>query len=399
MNKLYRAILGYEKLIFSSPSPERILNFALQYNIPLWGIERNGSEISFFVSRVARRHFRVFEEKLYGTENIRWEKRGSVRFFSRFGKRLGFFIGMVFFFVMLALSTRFVWSVQVKGQERFTENEIRARLKEIGIAPGVLKKEINTSEAALLFQVENPEFSFLSVNLIGTVARIEVRERESVEKTKPEEHLSNQVANIAGKIVRYEVLAGEIQVKIGESVPQGTLLISGVRENKSGGFTALNARGRVFAETRRCFEETVPFMQRETLYTGRENVRDSYEILGVSLGNPSFSDPPFSSFETIEISEDVSLFGKELPIVRKSLVFLETQEKNEMVTVDRAKILAYDKYEEYKRDIFAIDDEILEENVTFSESENSVTITVEILAIEDICEEKPFFYNASYLLN
>jgi len=247
--------------------------------------------------------------------------------------------------------------------------------------------------------VKNPEFSFLSVNLIGTVARIEVREREQVEKTKPEEQLSNQVAKIAGKIVRYEVLAGEIQVKIGESVPQGTLLISGVRENKSGGFTALNARGRVFAETSRCFRETIPLKQVETLYTGREKTRDSYEILGILFGNVSDSDPPFSSFECLEITEDVSLFGKELPITKKSLVFMETREKNEVVTVDRAKILAYDKYEEYKRDIFAFDDEILEENVTFSQSENAVTITAEILAIENICTEKPFFYNASYLLN
>lgn len=399
MNKLYRAVLGYEKLIFTSSEPERILNFTLQYNIPLWGIERNGSEISFFVSRFARRHFRAFEEKLLGNESIRWEKRGSVRFFARFGKRLGFFLGAVFFFAMLALSTRYIWSVQVKGQERFTENEIRARLKEIGIAPGALKKEINTSEAELLFQVENPEFSFLSVNLIGTVAQIEVRERESVEKTKPEEHFSNQVAKIAGKIVRYEVLAGEIQVKIGESVPQGTLLISGVRENKNGGFSALDARGRVFAETRRCFEETIPFAQRETLYTGREKVRESFEILGFSFGNSSVSDPPFASFETLTVTEDLSFLGRELPIVQKSLVFLETEEKNEVVTVDRAKILAYDKYEKYKRDIFASDDEILEENVTFSEDENGVTILAEIISVEDICEEKPFFYNASYLMN
>ncbi|MBR4287884.1 MAG: sporulation protein YqfD [Clostridia bacterium] len=399
MNRLYRAVLGYEKLIFSSSEPERILNFALQYNIPLWGIEKCGSEISFFVSRPARRHFRAFEEKLWAKESIRWEKRGSIRFFARFGKRIGFYLGIVLFFAMLSLSTRFVWSVQVKGQEKFTENEIRERLKEIGIAPGVLKKDINTSEAALLFQVDNPEFSFLSVNLIGTVARIEVREREAVDKTKPEDHFSNQVAEIAGKIVRYEVLAGEILVNVGESVPQGTLLISGVRENKSGGFSALDAKGRVFAETERCFKEIIPFSRVETLYTGREKVRDSYEILGFSFGNDSLSDPPFTSFETMEIVEDVSLFGKELPITRKSLVFLETEEKNEVVTVDRAKILAYDKYEEYKRDIFAFDDVILEENVTFSENESAVTITAKILAIEDICQEKPFFYNASFLLN
>lgn len=395
MNRPYRAVLGYEKICFSSPSPERILNFALQYNIPVWGIARRENEISFFVSRAYRRYFREFEKSLPKSESLTREKKGSIRFLSRFGKRLGFILGLLFFFAALGISTRFVWSVQVKGNVIFTENEIREKLKEIGVAPGVLKKSINTGETSLRFQVENPEFSFLSVNLIGTVAQVEVREREQVDKTKTEEGLSNQVAKIAGKIVRYEVLSGEVQVKVGENVTEGMLLISGVRENKSGGFTALRARGRVFAETLRYFEETVPFEQTETVYTGREEEKKGYEILGLSLGNPTLSDAPFSSYETLELCEDVSLFGRELPIVQKSLVFLETEEKNEVLTVDRARVLAYDKYEEYKRGIFASDDVILEENVTFTEAENGVTISVEIRAVEDICEEKPFFYNAS----
>ncbi len=398
MNKLYRAILGYERLHFSSSEPERILNFALEYNIPLWGIEKNGTEISFFVSRFYRRHFRFFEGKIRKNESIRREKRGSLWFFSRFGKRLGFFFGILFFSLALVFSTQFVWSVQVKGQANFTENEIRDRLKKMGIAPGALKKEINTSEAALRFQVENPEFSFLSVNLIGTVAQIEVREREQVEKTKTEELFSNQVASVAGKIIRYEVLSGEIQVKIGESVPSGTLLISGVRENKNGGFTPLRARGRVFAETCRRFEVNVPFQQTKMRYTGKEEVRNSYEILGFSIGNSSRENKAFSQFEILEFREDVSVFRRELPIVKRSLIFLETAEKNEVITVDRAKILAYDKYEQYKRDIFASDDEVLEENVTFSVDENGVTMTVELRAVEDICEEKPFVCNASYFV-
>lgn len=399
MNGAFRAALGYERIRFFSESPERILNFILQYNIPVWDIEKGDGSISFCVSLGRRRYFRDFEKKLRGNEKIEREKKGSLWLFQRFGKRFGLFFGVLFFFASLAISTSYVWSVQVEGNEIYRENEIRDRLKEIGVAPGVRIKSIDTAEAALLFQVKNPEFSFLSVNLIGTVARVELRERESVEKTKTEETFSNQVAKIAGRIVRFEVLSGEIQVKIGESVPQGTLLISGVRENKSGGFTAVQAKGRVFAETYRRFEETILFEQKKTVYTGREEVYNSYQILGALIGGNGDPIAPFSQFELLETREDVTLFGKELPIVRTAKIFVETEEKNEVVTVDRARILAYDKYEQYKRDIFASDDKILEENVTFSESETGVTITVELVAVENICKEQPFFCNDSYRID
>lgn len=398
MNGPYRAVLGYERICFFSPEPERILNFALRQNLPIWDIDRREGGVLFSVSRVYRRRFREFEGELKRGERLERTKGGSIRFLSRFGKRLGFFAGLLFFFFVLILSSRLVWSVQVKGNEHHTENEIRTLLREVGVRPGVWKKSIDTGEAALRFQVQNPDFSFTSVNLIGTVAYVEVRERETVEKTKTESIYSNLVSEIAGRIVRYEVLDGQIQVKVGESIPEGMLLISGVRENKSGGFTPVRARGRVFAETLRRFEVTIPFRQRESVYTGREKEAVSYEFLGVSIGRSKLENSPFSSFETIELSEDMSVFGREIPIVKNSLVFLETEEKNETLTVDRARILAYDKYEEYKRDIFASDDEILQESAFLSQDEKGVTLSVEILAVENICEEKPFFYNASYLV-
>ena len=396
MNPIYRAFLGYERLTFSSKEPERILNFALSYNVPVWEIAREGESVSFSVSRLSLRFFRSFEKNLRKGETLSRKKRGSLRFVQLFGKRIGFYLGLLFFFSVLLFSTNFIWSVQVKGNESYTENEIRQKLAKIGIAPGTWKKDVDTLDSSLRFQVENPEFSFLSVNLIGTVAFVEVRERETIEKEKEEEILSNQVAKTAGKIVRYEVLSGQIEVKVGESVPKGSLLISGVRENKSGTFSALRARGRVFAETVRRFKETIPFEQTETVYTGRETVENSYEILGFTLGKSGAAESPYTSFETMEFSEDVTFFQWELPIVRKSLVFAETEEKNEVLTVDRARILAYDKYEEYKRGTFASDTSITEENVTFSQDENGVTIEVEILAVEDICEEKPFLCNHSY---
>ena len=69
---------------------------------------------------------------------------------------------------------------------------------------------------------------------------------------------------------------------------------------------------------------------------------------------------------------------------------LTSKQKKEAIKVDRAEKLAYDKYVQFKRDTFAESDEILSENVIVTSSEEGVTLTAELAAVENICREAPF---------
>ena len=73
--------------------------------------------------------------------------------------------------------------------------------------------------------------------------------------------------------------------------------------------------------------------------------------------------------------------------------FCEQVEKIESITVDTAKKKAYDIYEEYKRDTFAPEYEILEEKVEIIEEEDGLTLKIEVVAVEDIATEKPFSFS------
>ncbi|MBR7165525.1 MAG: sporulation protein YqfD [Clostridia bacterium] len=388
---LYRFFRGIWRVTFRSPNPERILDMTHRYRIPIWHIFGEEGAVSISLSPASRRMLLqlIKPEK---EESWEWKRQGILYVWDRFGKRLGLFLGAALFLFFSVFSTLFIWSVEVEGNVLLTEGEICEKMEKANLRPGVPISSVDTKEFSLLFQVENPEFSFASLNIIGTRAVLTVREREAVKSPEPEGAAANLVAAYSGEILRYEVLSGQIAVKRGETVPKGALLISGVVEKPNGTFSVVEARGRVFAKTKRYFEVTVPLKKNEISYTGREEVGYRFEILGLSASTHGFSHSPFAYSEYTEERERLEILGHCLPLLVYTRTHYETEEKIKAITVDRAKNLAYDKYEEYKGEVLLPDYEILEENAVVTTDERGVTLAVELVLSENIGQTAPFSY-------
>ncbi len=382
------------EITFFSAKPERLMNEILHRNIPVWGIENGEGHVSFRILPGRKSHFRPFQKTLSADE--RWEEKpcGLLHLLILFRKRIGFFAGLLLLALSLFYSTKLLWGVDIAGNEQIPDKEIRAQLEKYGLTPGKKLSKIRAKEIALQMDIDHPEYDYVGINVIGTRAKVEIREHEA----EPEpfagyEGASNLVAEIYGQIVRYEVLSGQIAVTRGDFVTQGALLISGINETKLGSFYPVRASGRVFAQTERSFSVTVPLEETELLFENEEK-HTSYEILGLSLSFPFRFNKKNDEERVLEFEEPLSLFGYEMPIVVKERIFLNPVEKKAVINVDRAEKLAYDKYEQFKRGTFAESDEILSENVAVSADEKGVTLTAELVAVEDICQEAPFRFTA-----
>lgn len=376
------------EICFSSPKPQRLMNEILHRNIPVWGIKNGNGFVSFRILPLRKRYFRSFRKTL--SEEEVWVEKpcGLLHLLILFRKRFGFFAGVLFLVLTIFYSTDYLWGVDVVGNDQISSLQIRSQLESYGLVPGKKLSDIQPKQIALHFDTEHPEFDYVGINVVGTRARVEVREH----KAEPEpfagyEGSSNLVARIYGKIVRYEVLSGQIAVNRGDLVTQGALLISGVRETKNGSFYPVRAAGRVFAETKREFSVTIPFEEVSQVYSPKAKAKKSYEILGVSF-------PPLAKKtggeKVLEFAEPLTLFGYELPVIERERLFVVSVEKKTVINVDRAEKLAYDKYEQFKRGTFAESDEILSENFSVTADEKGVTLTAEIFAVENICQEAPF---------
>lgn len=390
MNGVFRALVGSWRLTFFSPRPERILNFALGKNLPFWALSYENGGISFSVRPWHKRHFAAFREGLASEERLEARPEGMLALMLRNRRRFGFFLGLLLLAVTLFLSTRVLWGVRVIGMQTLSEKEVLRELADLGLRIGTPLSHIDPKDLAMQYQVKRGDLVYVNVNLIGTKAYVELRERLFPEAIDQEEGFANKVAEIHGKIVRFEVLSGQIEVKKGENVTAGTLLISGVKENKNGTFTTVHAKGRVFAETQRSFETSIPFLQETYGPTGRERVETSLSVLTLTLPLPSKGEIVGEGVCILDRTEPITLWGYEIPVLFSERVFLETEEKKAVIKLDRAKELAYDKYEQFIRDTFAEGDEILSQNVEVFPEENGVTLRAEVSAIEDICKDQTF---------
>lgn len=379
------------KIRFTSPSPQRLLNEILRKNIPVWGMENGENFVSFHILPHRKKHFASFKEAL--REGEAWEEIpwGILHLLNLFRKRIGFFIGLIFLSFSLLFSTRFLWGIKIYGNTETPSYKIREQLAEYGLCEGKPLSSLDAKDIALRFDVGHEEYVYVGINIVGTCAKVEIREREYVKEPVPSyEGAVNQVARIYGKVVRFEVLSGQIAVKKGDFVREGDLLISGIRETKSGSFYPVKAVGRVFAETSRSFSVTVPLEETVRIYGEDERKEKYLQILGFSVPLSPFGKKKNGEEVMLEITDSVTLFGYELPALIRERIFLKPSEKKEGIKVDRAEKLAYDRYVQFKRGIFAESDEILAENVTVSTDENGVTLTAELTAVENICREAPF---------
>ncbi len=391
MNFLLRYFLGYIRFTFFSEHPERVLQYCLQNNLPVWKIDRQGeSEISLCILLPRGKNLQFFfDQKLKSGESYRREVLGFPHLLSRYRHRYGFFLGAALAVLLLYFSTCYLWAVEIRGNVLIPDSEIRNQLAQSGVAPGVLKSGIDQSKKELEFAVIHPEYAYVSINLIGTKAVVEVREQEPLQEKVSYEGASNLVAGISGEIVRFEVLSGQIAVKKGDPVPAGKLLISGIVENKNGSFHTVRAAGRVFAKTEREFEVLIPFEQEETVFTGKEKEICTYSVLGLDFCF-SGKNIPYDQSESTLSEERMTVFGVELPILIKKQTVRETVKLRNAINIDRATNLSYDSYNQYKREILPPDTEILEENISVTEEETGVRLHARLSLCENIVREQPF---------
>lgn len=187
---------------------------------------------------------------------LRAEKGGlPFRLFALRG-RVGLLLGAVCAVVLFVLSGRFVWSVRVSGNERIPAGEIRAQLAAQGLEVGGYLPAIRPGDVETGVLLSSPELAWVAVRFDGTVAVVQVTEREP-EPERPDRP-ANLIAARDGQIEGMELYRGHAVVGVGQAVRAGELLVSGVYDSATVGCRFTRASGRVLARTERVLRVEVP---------------------------------------------------------------------------------------------------------------------------------------------
>lgn len=376
--RIIRYLCGYVIFQGIGGFPERFLNLCAKDGIGVWDVHHRDGVMT---ARVMASNYRLLRScaSKAGMKLKVQDRRGFAFVIYRYRKRIGVLVGIVLFILILTVSSNFVWTIKVAGNEQTDSAVIMQTMEELGLRVGVMKSSMDIGAMELEGLKKLEGLSWLSVNIRGSVATIEVRERTMPPEMLDEKTPCNVVASADGYIVRIEAYEGSTKVRVGDSVVKGDLLISGLMESKLETTRFVHARGTVIANTTRVVETEVPLRQESTVYLGQEKKKYALKLFGLRIPL-YFSEPEGDGWEKTEHTSSLNILGLELPFAFESNQYRAVSKTSEMITQEQAKTLAQEEVSKQMEEIGSL-------KVVDRKEEYSFTSTACKLKITLSCEE------------
>ncbi|MBQ9747056.1 MAG: sporulation protein YqfD [Clostridia bacterium] len=386
MSKLSRFIFGAYTLTVPEANAPSAFNVLITNNIPFG---KTSAQDGAFALCLTPNGFRKYlavcgGELIFGESAV---AHGLFAVLRRYRLRTGMFLGILLFALSVSLSSFFIWDINVSGNSAITEAEIKERLAAYGVREGAFIPALDTNEISSRILLEAGNVSFMKINMRGTVASVEIRERKQDGGGESAAAPSNLVAKYAGQIERLEVTGGVPEVAYLQSVKEGELLVSGIIDSAALGYRLVRARGTVLARVTLAYESEIPLKITEKVYTGAETQKKSVKIFSKSLNLLKNTGVSYEKYDTIINEEKIYLFGKiELPIYVITQTHREYREEERTLTEKEALARALAETDR-KSETELAGAEILSRKTEAEARDGKLFVRTEVYCILDIAEE------------
>ena len=386
-----RRLLGYYVVRIAPGGAERVINAVLRRGTDHGEFVREpDGSLTFKIARKDLPELREIIDKSGFLEYSLYGK-GLPFLLRRYRRRYGFAAGALIFLAIAYISTRFIWRVEVTSHTSLNKNAVERNLAAVGVRPGAYIPDCDFWDLSMRYLTAYDDCSWLSVNMSGTVAEVELRERVPTPDA-PDGSPCNIVAAEGGVIDTFVIHSGRGYVTSGDVVKKGDLLVSGVIEDTQGGFRLKSADAEVYAEVERVISASVPLEYTGREYTGAEKSASSLGFFGLSFSVPFGDSDPGDGWECADDTSAITLpDGKTLPVSHTRTVWREYADVKKSRTEDEALAIA-------KRDLerqisrIAAEARILEITRSVAADDGSVTAAARVRCICDVAEKREIIH-------
>ena len=276
--KVWNYLRGSVLFQCESPAPERVLNLCGVYGIPFWDVQWETAER--FTLRTTRQGAAALEDAAAecGAELRRMEEWGAPTALRRMRRRYVLWGTLAAVLALFWYGNTFIWDFQVTGNETVPTEKILRALENSGVTTGTRSLSFDQEELRNHVLLELGDISWLSVNVKGCTAHVQVVERKRPPEIVDRSARANVVAARDGLVTRVEALDGKALVMAGSTVTKGQLLISGVADSKFGVVRFMQGRGRVYARTWYELSVRVPMTAVEKSGEGKTTTRVALDV-------------------------------------------------------------------------------------------------------------------------
>lgn len=384
-----RALTGYRLLKGRQSDGERLLELCRTGGVTLLGSEPRDDGIyllcPFFssgklISLAAKASMPLEVVASYGLPAL----------LARYRRRYGAALGLLVSALLLLLSGSVIWEISVDGAVSLSESEVIDVLDECGLSLGTLRRSVDIDALENRVLIYSDDIAWISVNIIGTSAEVEIREVALPERDEEEDPpiASNIVAARSGRIVSFENISGNISADIGETVSEGQLLIGGIYGDEESGFRYKRAEGRVMAEVEREFSIEIPRTEQQKVYSERK-IYEKYLIFFKKRIKffSNYRNLPMSC-DKIDIEEFLPApNGKELPVGVQTVRYSEYSYEGVTRTDEELLALGYLRLEALLADALS-GAELLSKQTETEIYEDRLVLSCRVRCIEDIACER-----------
>lgn len=368
MVKIVRLARGYVRIRVIGPVPQRFMNLCSVHQISLWDIIAldDKYEMNISVSDYFRLKPIVKKTK---TKVVLIEKKGLPFRMRKWKKRKAFIFSSIICLSLLYFLSLFLWDIKLVSDGQLTHEMLLVFLQDKNVTYGTRKKDIDINEIEKGIREEFPFVVWTSCRLEGTRMFVNVKENEQISEdlTEKENKACNLCATVSGKVVSIITRTGIPQVKAGDEVKKGDVLVSGevpvynddetIKE-----YMYVNADADVRLETTIEYKKKLKLDYQKKVYTGRE--KSTYYF---RLFKNSFSTSRLPEYEEYDIVTDLQqaklLEDFYLPLYYGEITYLEyANESCEYSEKDAEIVLKYD-FEKFCKTLQQKGVQIVEKNV------------------------------------
>lgn len=255
-------------------SPERFLNLCSANRIELWDLQYVERGCQFHMTVKGYRQIKPLVKKSK-VKLILLNKFGLPFFLYRNRRRKLLFAGILSFFLVLKLMSLYIWDIHFEGNQKYTYDILQDFLAGQEIRYGMKKSLINCEQLEEEFRSAYPDIIWVSARVTGTRLWIQLKENEVVfEIPVRDNEPRDLIAAKSGTITRMIVRSGKAQVKIGDQVEAGQVLVSGAIPITNDAMEVVrthyvHADADIYARTEYAYEQEVPSVYQALSETGR----------------------------------------------------------------------------------------------------------------------------------
>ena len=381
---IFSYILGFLKISVKGYYIERFINICKNNKITIWNLKRKDNiELNLNVRIKEFKEICKIARKTGCKVKIK-NKKGIPFLLHRYKKRKIFIIFLICIMLLIGLSSCFVWNVEIKEENGYELENIREDIEKAGLKSGVFKGKINTKEIINKIRLERKDVAWMGIELKGTNAIVKLVKSDEKPEIIDEDEYCNIISNKEGIITKISVQNGTANVKVGDTVSIGDILVNGWMEGKFTGIRYVHSLAEIEAKVWYTESVKIPYNVTETKYTGNEEEKYGIKFNNFQI-NFTKKYSKFKIYDTIETENKIKLFSDfYLPISIVKTTYKEQEKIEKTYSVEEAKNIGIKQLEEKLDEKIENKDNIVNKNINTYEQADGVLVYVTYEVLENI---------------